>query len=133
MNSQRFSQPYIWSIVAAGITVCAVSIYRLPVQRLDVRFLILALITVGLTSRMSIDIPRLSSAITVSDTFIFLTILLYGPQPAILVATLEAISSSTRITKKARTICFNASVLALATFLTGHIWDQRFGNTPLEK
>ncbi|HEX9628998.1 MAG TPA: ATP-binding protein, partial [Pyrinomonadaceae bacterium] len=40
---------------------------------------------------------------------------------------------STRITKKLRTICFNASVLSLATFFTGHIWDQRFGNTPLEK
>jgi signal transduction histidine kinase/CheY-like chemotaxis protein len=81
---------------------------------------------------MSIDIPRLSSAITVSDTFIFLTILLYGPQAAVLVATLEAISSSTRITRKARTICFNASVLALATFLTGHIWAQKFGDAPLE-
>ena len=127
INRQSITRPYIWLTIALGALAFSVSAYRLPFNRLDWRFCLLALVTVGLTSRISIDIPRLSSAITVSDTFVFLILLLYGPEAAVLVASVEAISSTFRISRKPRTIFFNAGVLALATFLTGEVWRYHFG------
>ena len=67
---------------------------------------------------MSIQIPRVQAHISVSDTFIFLTLLLFGGEAAVLVATAEAFFSSLRISKKIETHFFNSAVMAVSTFLT---------------
>jgi signal transduction histidine kinase/ActR/RegA family two-component response regulator len=121
MSRQRLIKPYIWTVVTVGAAAFLLSVYRLPFGRLDLRFALLALITIFITSRISIQIPRLTSAITVSDTFIFLILLLYGGEAAVLVAATEAFASASRISKKFRTLIFNAAVLACATFLTGQV------------
>jgi len=92
--------------------------YGLPFKQLNLRFLLLALATVVIGSRVSIKIPRVKAHISVSDTFIFLTLVLFGGEAAVLVAAAEALCSSFRIGKKAETHFFNSSVMALSTFLT---------------
>lgn len=126
MSRQRLTKPYIWLVISIGAAAFLFSVYRLPVGRLDLRFALLALVTIFITSRISIRIPRLTSAITVSDTFIFLILLLYGGEAAVLVATTEAVTSASRISKKPRTLIFNAAVLACATFLTGLVGQSLF-------
>jgi len=119
MSGQRLTKLYIWLVISCGASAVLYSAYHLPAAVLDLRFALLALVTIFITSRISIRIPRLTSAITVSDTFIFLILLLYGGEAAVLVATTEAFCSASRISKKARTLTFNAAQLACATFLTG--------------
>jgi signal transduction histidine kinase/ActR/RegA family two-component response regulator len=131
MSGHRLVKPYIWLVITLGAAAFLFSLYRLPVGRLDLRFLLLALITVLITSRISIRIPRLTSSITVSDTFIFLILLLYGGEAAVLVATTEGFASSARISKKRRTLIFNAAVLACATFLTGLVGRTLFDRTDI--
>lgn len=92
-------------------------------QQLHLQFLLMALVTVVVGSRLSIPIPRVKAHISVSDTFIFLSILLFGGEAAILLATAEAICGSIRIGTKPRTHLFNASVMACATFVT--VWTLR--------
>lgn len=116
----RFAHPYMWLIVAVGAPVCLFSAYHLPYHRLDLRFLLLALITVAVGSRIAVQIPRISGQVTVADTLIFLTLLLYGGEAAILLAALEGTCSSLRISKKPITILFNSGMLAFSTFLT--VW-----------
>jgi signal transduction histidine kinase/ActR/RegA family two-component response regulator len=120
---QRFTIPYMWLIISIGAVVGAFSATHLSFASLDLRFLFLALITLGLGSRLSIQIPQLSSHISVSDTLIFLTMLLYGGEAAILLAAMEAFCSSLRFSKKAMTIMFNSAVMACSTFLT--VWTLR--------
>jgi signal transduction histidine kinase/ActR/RegA family two-component response regulator len=127
MNRQRFIKPYIWSVVAVGIVACLHSAYHLPVARLDLHFVLLALITISITSRISIQIPRLTAHITVSDTLVFLIMLLYGGDAAVLIAAAEGLSSTSRISKRPRTLLFNTSQIACATFLTGHALRLCFG------
>ncbi|MCM3874227.1 MAG: response regulator [Pyrinomonadaceae bacterium] len=126
MSAHRLTKPYIWLVISLGAAALLVSVLRLPVERLDLRFVLLAVVTIFITSRISIRIPRLTSAITVSDTFIFLILLLYGGEAAVLVATTEAFTSASRISKKPRTLIFNAAVLACATFLTGLVGHLLF-------
>lgn len=129
LSRQRFTLPYMWLIVALGTAASAISAYRLPVASLDLSFLLLTLITLGLGSRLSIQIPRLSSHISVSDTLIFLTMLLYGGEAAILLAAAEALCSSLGFSKKAMTRIFNSAVMACATFLT--VWTLRLCFGPI--
>jgi signal transduction histidine kinase/ActR/RegA family two-component response regulator len=124
MNRQRFTIPYMWLIITLGTAVGVFSAAHLSLATLDLRFLFVALITLGLGSRLSIQIPQLSSHISVSDTLIFLTMLLYGGEAAILLAAAEAFCSSLRFSKKAMTILFNSAVMACSTFLT--VWTLRY-------
>jgi len=123
MTRSRINQIYVWFIIAVGAGVVAFSIAHFTRDQLDVRFLLLALITVMIGPRLSIPIPRVKAHISVSDTFIFLSLLLFGGEAAILLATAEALCASVRIGSKTRTNLFNASVMACATFIS--VWTLR--------
>ena len=123
MGRQRFVAPFMWGVIATGAAILLFSLYRLPLGRLDLPFLILALLVIGVSSRVVIRIPLVSGGITVSDTFIFLTMLLYGGEPAILLAVADGLCASLRISRKPRTILFNSAVMACSTFVT--IWTLR--------
>jgi len=123
---QRFINHYMWFIVAIGGAVCLYSIYAFPrvsLVRINLAFLILAVFLATVGSRTAVIIPRIGGQITVSDTFIFLTMLLYGGEAAILLAAMDGICSTIHSSRKLRTIFFNAAVMACSTFLT--VWTLR--------
>ena len=123
MGRQRFVAPYMWGVVAVGAAILLFSLYRLPLVRLDLPFLILALLVIAVSSSVVIRIPLVSGGITVSDTFIFLTMLLYGGEAAVLLAVGDGLCASLRISRKPRTILFNSAVMACSTFIT--VWMLR--------
>ncbi|HEY8187463.1 MAG TPA: ATP-binding protein [Pyrinomonadaceae bacterium] len=130
MNQSRFGRLYMWSIVVFGSVITLLSISQLPFEQLDLRFLLLALL-VTISSLVAVPIPRVSGRITIADTFIFLTMLLYGGAAAVVMSALEGASSTLLISKKPRTILLNSAVLAISTFLTATVVRLAFGS-PLE-
>lgn len=133
MNRQRFTKPYMLLIVAIGAVLSVYSAIHLPVERIDLHFLVLAILTI-ISSRFSVRIPRIKGHISVSDTFIFLTILLYGGEAAVLLAAAEALCSTLPFSQKAihikpRTIIFNVAMMACSTFLTVTVLHLLFGIT----
>jgi diguanylate cyclase (GGDEF)-like protein len=58
-----------------------------------------------------------------ADTMIFLIVLLYGGEAGVMVAALEGVTSSLRISKKLNTILFNAAVMAVS--LLAGVWTIR--------
>jgi diguanylate cyclase (GGDEF)-like protein/PAS domain S-box-containing protein len=129
MSTPRLNQIFVWIVIAAGTAVVVFSGAHLNLAQIDVRFLLLALVTVLIGPRLSIPIPRVKAHISVSDTFVFLSLLLFGGEAAIVLATTEALCSSVRISKRTLTHLFNSAVMACATFLT--VWSLRvcFGET----
>jgi diguanylate cyclase (GGDEF)-like protein/PAS domain S-box-containing protein len=127
VNKERFNKPFMCLIIALGALACGVSIYRLPLALIDLRFFILAVVTLCFGSRIGIEVSRLKVQITISDTFIFLTMLLYGGELAILLAAAEALCSSLRFSKKVSTILCNLGLLAFSTFLTATAMNYLFG------
>src|SRR5437588_1017681 len=123
MTRTRISQVYLWTISAAGAGALLFSCARLAREQFDIRFLLLALATILIGPRLSIPIPRVKAHISVSDTFIFLSLLLFGGEVAILLAAAEAVCASARIGRQPRTHFFNAGVMACATFTT--VWTLR--------
>jgi signal transduction histidine kinase/ActR/RegA family two-component response regulator len=131
MGKQRLIKPVMWLFIGVGAGVCLFSVSHLPLNHLDIRFLLLAVVTICISSRLSIQIPSFTSHISVSDTFIFLTILLYDGEAAVLLAAAEALLSSMRFSKKTVTILFNSAIIAFSTFLS--TWTLRlcFGDVLL--
>ncbi|MFN2482123.1 MAG: hypothetical protein ABR554_11750, partial [Pyrinomonadaceae bacterium] len=120
-STRRFTQPFLRTIIVLGVVAYLLSLGFLPFSRLDSRFLILALLTLGIGSRFSIKIPRVSAHISVSDSFIFLTLLLFGGEAAVIVAALDGLFTSLRFSRKPTTLLFNAAVVAFSTFATAEL------------
>src|SRR5919205_611381 len=115
MNRQSLIRAYMLTIIVAAAGAVFYSLLHFPLGRLDARLLALVILTIAVSSRLTIRIPRISGHISVSDTFFFLTILIYGGEAAVLLAALEAFSSSFRFSKKSipispLPIAFNAAM-----------------------
>ena len=128
VTRHRFGQLYMWSLITAGTAILLISLYELPFPDLDARFLILCFMAM-VSSLVAIKIPRVSGRITVADTFVFLTMLLYGGPAAILVSALEGVAVTwIIISKRPRTVLFNSAILATSTFFTATILQWTFGS-----
>src|SRR6185503_8160099 len=117
VNRLHFGQVYVWSLMIAGVMIALVSLYYLPLDKLNPSFFFLCLMVMA-SSLIAVRIPRVSGRITVADTFVFLGMLIFGGAAAILVSALEGISATLIISKRPRTILFNSAILATSTFFT---------------
>src|SRR2546425_10472853 len=123
MNRQRFFKPFLVLVVAAGAGTMLLSLHRLPLQQLDWHFLLLLIIMATVASRLSVAIPYVKGEVTVGDALIFLTMLIYGGEAALLMAAVDGLRSSLYVSKKLRGCLFNSSQMVFSTFLT--VWTVR--------
>src|SRR5215813_12104843 len=112
---------FMWSIVAAGIASCLYAAYALPHGSIDGYFLLLLLITAVIGSRIAIRIPQINVNITVDDNFVFIALLMYVRDAAILLGAMAGVCSGLRISKKIRTVAFGGAALAVAVLMTGTV------------
>lgn len=127
VNRKQFTSPFMWLIAAIGSAVFFIALSRFHRLQLDLQFLLLAAVLVAISSRIAIQIPRLSGQITVGDTVIFLALFLYGIEASVSLAWIEGACSALRVYKKPRTILFNAGLMAFSTFTTGWTVQRCFG------
>ncbi|HLG15000.1 MAG TPA: diguanylate cyclase [Blastocatellia bacterium] len=104
-------------VSAIGLAVFAYSVYSLITGPLNLEWGLLFLVTILLVSRIDIGIPKTSSAVTLSDTFLFISILLYGPYPSVVLAGVDAAICSLQFKMRRRIIWFNAGVMSLSVFV----------------
>ena len=109
--------------------MCLYAAYTLPRGIIDGYFLLLTLVTAVIGSRIAIRIPQINVNITVDDTFVFIALLLYGGEAAVMIGALAGICSALRISRKVRTVAFGSAALACAVFATATVLKLRFGST----
>jgi len=119
----------MWTVVTAGAVCVLYASYKLQVGIIDGYFLLLILITAVLGSRIAIRIPRISANITLEDTFVFIALLLYGGEAAVMIGTLAGICSAVRISRKVRTVAFASAALAVSVMATATVLKLVFGST----
>ena len=124
----RLFGPFLWAITGLGGLALLYSSFDLNVNKLDTQFAILLGLTLLVSSRIIVPIPQFSSQISVSDTLVFLMLLLYGGEAAIIVASTEAALSSLKFSRKPRTILFNWGCAALSVFVTSSLLQLFFGD-----
>src|SRR5215510_14704615 len=126
---QQLTGIYMWSIVAVGTGLVIHSAVTMPAGIIDGYFLLLTLLTAVIGSRIAIRIPRINVNITVDDTFIFIALLLYGGQAAVILGAMAGICAALRISRKVRTVAFGSGALACAVFATATVLKLAFGST----
>ena len=126
VNRPQFGQVYMWSLVIAGAAIAIGSLYYCLFTSSMLTFHLSCLMVMA-SSLIAIRIPRVSGRITVADTFVFLTMLLYGGAAAILVSALEGVAATLIISKRPRTILFNSAILATSTFFTSTVLNLVVG------
>src|SRR5678815_1888651 len=120
---------YMWAVTAAGTASVLYAAYTLPVGIVDGYFLLLTLVTAVLGSRIAIRIPQISGNITLEDTFVFIALLLYGGEAAVMIGALAGICSALRISRKVRTVAFGSAALACSVTATAALLKFTFGTT----
>ena len=117
---------FTWIVTAIAGGIIAVSIYRFPLENLNVSMLGLLLLTIFLGSTLNLQLPRTKIHLSVADSLIFFSILMYGVEIAVLLAALESLYASYAfrfkgINIKRQTIILNVVFMVIATFLAGWI------------
>lgn len=103
------------AVIVAGTLCVLIALKNVQTERIDFYLLLLAVFTIAVGSRATVQIPRFKSHVSVSDTFIFLVLLLYGGEFAILLAAIEAMASAWRFCNRKVTVFFNAATMAVST------------------
>jgi signal transduction histidine kinase/ActR/RegA family two-component response regulator len=127
MGNKLFG-PFLFVVVTCGILAFVYSALRLDFAHFDSRFALLVAMTLLLTSRITIPIPRFSSKISVSDTFVFLILLLYGGEAAVVIGSIEALLSSLRFSRRRFILGFNWASAAVSICITSSIMESIFGS-----
>lgn len=130
MGNKLFG-PFIWVVIACGLLAFVSSALKVDVAQLDPRFAVLIVVALLLTSRITIPIPRFSSQISVSDTFVFLVLLLYGGAAAVVVSAMEAFISSLRFSRRPIIVGFNWASAAVSILITSTVLEWIFGSVVL--
>lgn len=103
------------AVIVAGIICVLWAFANISVAQLDIYLLGLVIFTIAVGSRITVKIPRFKAHISVSDIFIFLALLLYGGEIAVILAALEATASAWRFCNRKITVFFNAAAMAVST------------------
>ncbi|MDT5273040.1 MAG: hypothetical protein QOH49_5226 [Acidobacteriota bacterium] len=128
MENKQWLEYYVRFVIALAVVALVLCLATMSFAKLNLPFLLLATVTVFLSARVEIQIPHSGGGhITVSDTFIFLTMLLYGGGPASLLAAVESAYSSRRFGGTVKIISFNSAQMLTSTFITATVMGRIFG------
>jgi diguanylate cyclase (GGDEF)-like protein/PAS domain S-box-containing protein len=124
---ERLAGTYVSAITAVGATALLYSLSVMPFPAAPAAYLLLLLLTAVVSGRGIIRIPGVKGHISVADSFVFLTMLLFGGEAAVLVAAFEGLYCSYTFKAKTRTALFNAAAVGLSTFVTASTLRLLFG------
>jgi putative nucleotidyltransferase with HDIG domain len=115
LNSRYVIGPwYIAAVIATGVAVIAHSLYSACVTPPPAEWMILAALTL-FTGSFTVKVPTQAARLSVSETFVFTSTLLFGPASGTVTAVLEALVMSFWLKKTSLPrVLFNVSAPAIA-------------------
>src|SRR5580698_5778061 len=99
----RLGKIYVWTIIAAGFAVVGGSIYQLSVDPIGNQWFILAALTL-VSGSATVRLPSTYASISISETFVFTAVLLYGPAAGTVIVALDGLVGAFWISKRNREI-----------------------------
>ncbi len=112
-------QLYLAAVIAAGIAVAAVSVIHLFAEPVPQGWLVLAALTT-LTGTFTVRVPAISARLSVSDAFVFASVLLFGPPTATVIVALDCLVMTFWGRRTRLQSLFNLSATALAIWIAAN-------------
>jgi putative nucleotidyltransferase with HDIG domain len=131
-NLSRLGRTYFLSVSAIGTTIAVYSLGQVLTQRVSVQWVILAALTL-LTGSFTVRIPKIKARLSVSDTFVFASVLLFGPAAGTMTVVLDALIISLRLRRPFNAplrVVFNVALAAVSTWVAAQIFFLVSGIKP---
>jgi diguanylate cyclase (GGDEF)-like protein len=128
MTRQTLKEYSKLAISTAGAIGLGFGLYYLPSANLNWGYGLMLVISALVVPRMSLAIPRSNVAVSFSDTLVFLSFLMYGPAPAIILSGTETLANCFynkwrgKITFARFMIATNVSIGVISTTLACVVW-----------
>src|SRR3954468_18573836 len=126
MTSNRKSgnagRVYLAAVIAAGLSVVLHSLSTLYLHPVGYEWFILAGLTL-LSGSFTVKVPTIPARLSVSETFVFAAVLLFGPPAATMVVALDSLVISLWIFRKSRRaerVLFNLAAPAVAVWIAAN-------------
>ncbi|MEO8074964.1 MAG: HD domain-containing phosphohydrolase [Acidobacteriota bacterium] len=118
------TKAYVTGIVIAGAAIVLQSFYDLGAHPIGWNWIILAILTLA-SGSATVRLPSLPATISVSETFVFTSVLLYGSAAGTLTVALDALVISFWSYRKGHPlykIVFNVCALPLTIWVAAHLF-----------
>jgi diguanylate cyclase (GGDEF)-like protein/putative nucleotidyltransferase with HDIG domain len=127
-NESPASRLFINVVSVIGLCIFACALGEVATSHFSMEWLLLGLVTVLVVARTDIQIPKISSTVTLEDAFIYIAVLLYGVGPAVVLAGVNAAVCSLHYPNRRKVIPFNAGVMSLSVFISATVATRLFGS-----
>lgn len=123
---------YLALLLPVGILAVVWAVNGLRLEKMDSGLAIIAVVTVFFSSYLRIQLPRTKIHLTVSDALIFLSILLYGGEVAVILGLMEAGFTSLLFRRQGimirkMTVLINVVIATSSVFVTAAALTFAFG------
>jgi len=124
---------YVSAVIVAGFLVVTWSVHQLTVQPVGVQWFLLAALTL-VSGSATVKLPSVPASISISETFVFAAVLLYGPSAGTLIVALDGLVISFWISKRRQEpyrALFNMSAPAVSAWGSSQLFFWLAGVQPL--
>jgi len=131
----RFGRVYVWAVIVAGILVIGDSLYEMYREPIGYQWFLLAALTL-ISGSATVRLPSSVASISISETFVFTAVLLYGPAAGTLIVTLDGLVISFWLAKRhheAHRALFNMSAPAISAWCSAQLFFFAAQIAPLVK
>lgn len=122
---------YKFLLIALGAGSIGCSVWHLWHEPFNPQWIAVGIFAIVVSQIAAARIPNAGNAVTVSDTFVFLTVLLFGVYPAVIIAAAASVSDSARHVKRWLTLATNVAVICFSLFLACLLVNLTFGDLRL--
>ena len=123
---------YVFSVFACGMAAIGYSVYQLQIQPVSYQWLILAALTL-VSGSATIRVPSIPATVSVSETFAFTAVLLFGTAAGTLTVALDSLVISFWLARRRPQpirLLFNVSAPALSMWVGANAFFSLAGINP---
>jgi putative nucleotidyltransferase with HDIG domain len=122
LPGSRLGQLYLGAVILAGSSVALLSAKNVYTREIWSDWVVLAVLTL-LTGSFTVRVPGLLARISVSDAFVFASVLVFGPSVATVIVALDSLVATLWMRPEHRSLLrslFNVTSVALSIWIAAH-------------
>src|ERR1700724_2620106 len=126
---------YIWIVIVLGLSAVGHSLSQVYLHPIPSQWFLLAALTL-ISGSATVKLPSSFASISISETFVFTAVLLYGPAAGTLIVSLDGLVISFWLAKRhpeAYRALFNMSAPAISAWCSSQLFFMVSGISPLVK
>ncbi|HEX8136802.1 MAG TPA: EAL domain-containing protein [Pyrinomonadaceae bacterium] len=93
-GQENFTKPRVWLVAGFAAGLLCLSVYALPIGQLNLPFLLFTLLSVSVGSRLGVETAGGRARVSASEAFVFLALLLFDAEAALVLAALTFLCAS---------------------------------------